>query len=1249
MFENLMHKLGQLINPKDQVTLDLLHTLVAPLAEIDQNLPEQALSFIIDGQHAEILLTLQQQPNDQASALLGNPGTYSWYWASHNLSKAQEKLVKAGQNARYKLYIDIFEKLTAEQIIRYGKLLAAVTQQKNFKVLYEQTPVWFTYLIVDGLVTTLSQNYGKELTHRQHWTLEKLQQLLASDITNADLILIATLFERKEIDRYHHNNLHLIHKLADSSTFLQQRGETLQSVIPSLSANGQVLFLEFAKNHLDLVKQFPQLIIILALSSSKTVREAANSLISQLDSIQAQQYLQHYLNQGDTKQRAFAADLLARSSEDSRDILQQALDNETQKSVQQSIQSALQRLDSLQQIEEEDFIIPELQPLASQDIPDSFIAVLQENYQAILEKARLAAEQEIEDNKAADRKYKYDWQQKNYKDLQKISTEQIGKPLLASINGKQSSKNIKYGNIILYQKKIQNYTEYGLHHALRLINHRDNWINWESLFSEYLQPHHFEHLELRQLAHAMQDVGFKNVNRLIAAGFLENSYYNGMHDYIQRNDQIVPFFVENLDFIAEALGLLPNQSETSYRNFEASNAITVLSYFPHIPKQFIPRLLELALGENKRLRFDAQELLQTVPNIHERALEALQNGKQEIRITAIEWLARLQHADAIPALYALLKKEKKEIVIAAILTALEQLGEDISSYLSPSTLQQEAEKGLKGKIAASFSWFDLDSLPSVQWQDGSPVDSTIIKWWVVLADKLKDPVPNALLQRYLSLLDEKSQQVLSLHLLQSFIQQDTRHPSLEEASAIAINEAPARLQNYRDAYQRWGKQYPEYYGKYATITLEEVIEEIKRERMGIYLGSAIKSKGMLALTYKAQSSQAVKLLQDYMKYHYQRRAQIEAMLSSFSISDDPLIIQLLLGLSRRYRTTSVQNLAKQLVEQIAERNHWSSDELADRTIPTAGLDDTGILTLDYGTRSLTAYVDDKDKFVLKNEDGKIIKALPTARQGDDEALIKEAKSLFSNSKKEFKQVVELQTQRLYEAMCSERVWSSADWQEYLFAHPIMKRLIQLLVWLEVDSDGQILHQFRPSDDGSLLDLEDDEIELQTDSQIKLAHIVLISQEQATAWQNHFKDYKIKPLFDQMSHQLPGFDDKAQLIDDHKGWLTDTFTLRGVITKLGYQRASIEDGGSFDSYYKPFSQIGISAVINFSGSYVPEENIPAVLYELGFDNKTVRSWREQQLQLSQVLKVLLAECYADYLKVAAACSGFDPEWQKKTPW
>lgn len=91
---------------------------------------------------------------------------------------------------------------------------------------------------------------------------------------------------------------------------------------------------------------------------------------------------------------------------------------------------------------------------------------------------------------------------------------------------------------------------------------------------------------------------------------------------------------------------------------------------------------------------------------------------------------------------------------------------------------------------------------------------------------------------------------------------------LDEATQYATKEAPSRLSSYRDAYKRYGEKYPEYYAKYATITLEEVIEEIKRERLGLYLGSAIKSKGMLSLTANAQGSFAVKQLQNYMKQHY---------------------------------------------------------------------------------------------------------------------------------------------------------------------------------------------------------------------------------------------------------------------------------------------------------------------------------------------------------------------------------------------
>ena len=45
--------------------------------------------------------------------------------------------------------------------------------------------------------------------------------------------------------------------------------------------------------------------------------------------------------------------------------------------------------------------LPEIQAIETREIPESFIPIIVENYEALLENAKLRAEQEIEDNKTA--------------------------------------------------------------------------------------------------------------------------------------------------------------------------------------------------------------------------------------------------------------------------------------------------------------------------------------------------------------------------------------------------------------------------------------------------------------------------------------------------------------------------------------------------------------------------------------------------------------------------------------------------------------------------------------------------------------------------------------------------------------------------------------------------------------------------------------------------------------------------------
>lgn len=1213
------------------------------LAVFDESLPKRTLNYVLTGENPEILFELNKLDASKAAVYFDKPGTLEWWYAHNNVNTGQySKVITQGLNARHKLYSKVGDGFSSEQVARFGKVLAAACQDINIKVITKEVPTWVLYLLIDVFYNTYENARNLNLEHRKHWNMEFIANMVEKEANIAGENALFAVFDRKDVSEYYASNLKRIYELSDLKDYLLSHQEFVRTeLIEKLSANGLVELINYLNKNTVLRDNFADIIVLLSTSSLKTVKKAAEPILVTLPPEIVKENLTHVLMNGTPKQRTQAADLFARQGEN-REVLEEALKHETSKAVMKSIESALLRFNVADDANTVEAIeAPDFTPLEDTPLPDSVRDMMVNNFNEILVKAKENAEREIEENKTA--KHTYNWAQRHLKDLNKIDEKQC-RALVDKLNSGQGSIQSNEIQIIKHKNRVLNLPEYTLFHAVRVIvNNRQHADHFSShYFNGEIPERLFSDIELRHLEDVLQRCNFKNAARLTAALCLE-SYEDGLKRF-RRPEQVWPFFSQHTDYIAEALNLMPSQSERRYRQFEISQGIKVLGRFPTIPAQFVPRIMELALGENKMHRVSAQNLLETLPNIHTSAQEGLSSAKQEIRVTAIEWLARLKNPESLPALNALLKKEKREVVRASLLTALEQLGEDISSYLSPKTLLAEAEKGLKAKAPASLAWFNFDAIPALTWENKKAVDPAIIRWWIILAVKLKMPGGNALLQRYIGLLSTDSQHKLSSFILHTFVAQDIKGPSLEEAMVEAQREAPGRLSNY----QNWAKRYPEYYAKYENYTLEQVVEEIKNEVLRRYLGSAISDKGMLALICGIEGHVAVSVLRNYMRDHYQRRAQIEAMIDAVASSNDPIIIQLLLSLSRRYRTASVQEKARNLVTQIAERNGWSSDELADRTIPTAGFDDTGTLVLEYGERIFTAKMDAKQKLVLFNPEGKEVKALPAARKNDDAELIKEAKKLFTSSKKELKQVIELQSVRLYEAMCAQRQWLSADWQEYILAHPIMHKLIEQLVWQEV-KDGKVINTFRPSDDGALLDLEDDEVTLQNDSLIQLAHAALVNEDERKAWIAHFKDYKVKFLFSQMEHKIPELDLKQTEVEDRKGWITDTFTLRGILTKMGYQRGPAEDGGSFSHYYKFFSSLNYYVNIGFSGSYVPEENIPAVLFDLSFEKNQQDYWDRNNVELKDVPPILLAESYADYLKVAEACAGFDPEWEKKTPW
>lgn len=1245
----------------------LIEQILLPLGRIDAALSRRAIAYITDGSEATVLAELAQHAA-QAGVLLGKPGRLRWRFSAAHDDREVGAEVEDGMAARHALYQRLEVKpATMVLLERLGRLFEAADAGQSLDRTGSSAPDWLLYVLNDALWGTLPADTDARapaalLAARPAWDIVLLRALLAeSGLPQA--LALNIVFERQETALYHNDGVYL-RLLAPGALVadLLAHPDDVAYAASTLSNNGKMLLADRIAGDADLRQAYAALLVRLAAGEGKTVRAAAARYLDALGSEACQAELATLLRQGRNDERANAAELLARlRGEQAEQLLEDALQGEASKPVQQAIRHALAGIRAAG--DAADIVLPEpppAPPVAETRIADDALALLLANREELLERLRLDAEQEKEANRGAQRPTT--WRIQHYEHYRQLDTGQL-RDALRALNGEGDGRILESRSVndtLALGGRLASRADFGLLQALRWdLNARpyDSALWYGPHFQKWLRRQDLSQVDLRQLSEAAARCGAAPT--VFAHACLSNGWARYLPQAVLPPDAVWPLLAQHPEVIDAALGL--SGSGQSYGDPPLAQALAALDTFPTVPSRWLPRVLEFALGDSRPLRAAAQRVLDKLPDIGKRVADVLGSSRQELRIEAARWLGRLGYRPAIPALYAALDKEVRETVSAELMTALERLGEDIAPRLAPATLLQQARKGLKAKPPSGLAWLNLDQLPACSWRDaaaspGAQVDPDIIRWWVILAAKLKEPAANALLVRYLGLLDDASAAALGRFLLQSFVAHDTAGPPLEEALAHAAKEAPGTYQYYQQA----ARQYPDLYAEQGKLTEEQIFEQYKREKLAEYGGTAIGEKGILALACCVPGHELVDAMRVYMRDHYTRRAQIEAMLEAASVSDDPAVIQFVLGISRRYRTALVQQKARLLVERIAERNRWSPDQLADRTIPTGGLDETGRMDFAYGGRRFGVVLDARLKPVLLNADGKAIAALPAARQDDDPESIKEGKQLFTTCKKEVRQVAEMQTARLYEAMCAGRLWPAHEWDEYVRRHPVVGRMSQRLVWMRVAADGSLLSLLRPSEDGSLIDADDEEVSLAPEDRIGLAHASLLDEDQVRAWLAHLKDYKVTPLFAQLVRRKPALaNPEADLIDDRLGWISDTFTLRGAFAKQGYARGAAEDGGLFFEYTKDFAGAGLQVRIEFSGNSLPEDNIPAALKSLsfmrlgapggfGFDYRS-GGGGSGGVPLSKVPPVLLAEAYADYHAVAAATQGFDPDWQRKMPW
>ena len=714
-----------------------------------------------------------------------------------------------------------------------------------------------------------------------------------------------------------------------------------------------------------------------------------------------------------------------------------------------------------------------------------------------------------------------------------------------------------------------------------------------------------------------------------------------------------PFLQEQAAELAECIA--PDRpARGSWEDDERMAAcFQAIALLPALPRAIVPALWHHALGTAKKWRADAQALLANEPDLEVRLAEALASGQQATRTVSAEWIADGPLGGLGDALEQAMAKERSDTTKAALLHALERCGRDVGRYLDRDGLAAEGRK-LAEKLPKGCDWLGTFEPPTVRWADtGAPVDPDVIRGWLVKTARLKNSDPDPLLRRYVAMLRDDDRHALGAAVLEAWIAADTVLPT---------NVSDRQRRDWRAEATSWAKWDP-------SKNVDDVAAAYERRYLETPIGSATASKGVLALVAACGGPDLAGLAERYVRrWRGHRPHQAKALLGMLGWVDDRAATQTLLSIAVRFQTAGIRKEAERLATEVAARRGWTMDELADRTLPTAGFDDAGFQELCYRTpapegedpesealisRRIELRLLDDLSIRITRDDGKVVKALPDARQGEDAASVKAAKKALSTSRKAIQQIVKQQTIRLQEAMCTQRAWPVEDWRSFLAAHPVVGKLCRRLVWMATVDGPPVA--YRPLEDGTLTSVDDEPLELPVGSEIRVAHGTVLGAETAAAWQQHLADFEVDPLFDQFPSafaELPDDWEQLSKLETRKGSMTTAFKLRGRATKLGYTRGAAADAGWFTTYEKAFPSLGIQAVIEFTGNPLPEEERDVALLALYFTRSVERGGfgaPEATVPLGDVPHVLLDECRSHYAALAAEGSGFAADWEARSAY
>lgn len=579
-----------------------------------------------------------------------------------------------------------------------------------------------------------------------------------------------------------------------------------------------------------------------------------------------------------------------------------------------------------------------------------------------------------------------------------------------------------------------------------------------------------------------------------------------------------------IEFLYNRLGdkSLPILVESLSKNdcVDSNPENLILSYLKnHDHSKYYPQLWQLTRHNTKKKRLLVAQHLVNVQGeaAIPNAEKLLSDKKGDVRLTGGTILSLIKTEKALSILRGALNSEKNDDARDAMLEGLTGL---INAEATRETIAESiAQAQIRGKLDKPLmEWLNTEggNFPKLYWTSGEEMNKNALNFLFYRMNRTKDIRIDMEAKPLMSFIDKTSSAPFAKFLLKRY------------------------FENGADAKLKWCMTLGSILGgdDEMDVIKRKVNEwaEASRGKMAEYAVKALAMNG---------STRALRAVEFFSRKYKSKNKNIgAAAIESFAITAEELGI--------------------------------SPYDLADSIIPDFGFE--GLFKeFEAGGETYRAFVGSDFKIAFLNEDNRTLKALP---KGASAALKEE----FKDIAKEIRDIVKSQSSRLEQYLVIQRKWSVAKWDAFFRGNPVMFAYAIRAIWGIFDEKQQIIRTFQCLEDQTLVNIEGDEFDLDDyteGGQIGMVHPMMLTQEQINHWKDALADADVQPIFPQLDRPvilLQEADKHVKMCTEFQGIQYGGYGFVSKMEKLGWFRGSVVDAGGISSYYKDFSELGVTAII-----------------------------------------------------------------------